>query len=249
MCASHYLMTPSFLSRIVGTGIPKRFLSTCQRLLAAPQVDALQEAALDQESCILVDDADRTVGAASKRACHVVAPDGSIPLHRAFSLFLFNTRGEMLMQRRGKKKVTFPNVYTNACCSHPLWMDGQEESIISAVQRRLTHELGIPPEQMSPSDFTLLTRIHYHHTGDGRWGEHEMDYILFMQKDVYLEPNKDEIDELVFVPKAGLEQTISKFDAPISPWFKLIMKHRLKFWWDNLHQLEHCKDDNIHKFP
>lgn len=64
-----------------------------------------KEQALDKEYCILVDGNDKAIGSASKRDCHVVGPDGAIPLHRAFSIFLFNSKGDILLQRRGKKKV------------------------------------------------------------------------------------------------------------------------------------------------
>ncbi|XP_077284867.1 isopentenyl-diphosphate delta isomerase [Arctopsyche grandis] len=240
-------MSLANISRKLGHHLKNQLTGTFYRTFAVQNIDVSQEAALDEENCILVDEADNTIGSASKRMCHIVGANGEIPLHRAFSVFLFNTKGEMLMQRRGNKKVTFPNVYANACCSHPLWIGDKEEDIFLAAQRRLNYELGIPVEQISPTDFNLLTRIHYHHAGDGKWGEHEIDYILFLQKDVYLDPNPDEITEVCYVQKEKLDETLSKFEAPISPWFKLIHKHRLQFWWNNLNQLHLCEDKNVHK--
>ncbi|KOB51822.1 Isopentenyl-diphosphate delta isomerase, partial [Operophtera brumata] len=78
------------------------------------------------------------------RECHKVGPDGNVLLHRAFSVFLFNKRGDMFLQRRASQKVTYPDYYTNACCSHPLYIDDKPEEIITAARRRLNHELGIP---------------------------------------------------------------------------------------------------------
>ena len=72
----------------------------------------LQELALD-ENCILVDDTDRALGWSSKRDCHRVGPDGKIKLHRAFSVFLFNSDGHMLLQRRSEHKVIEFRFYSN----------------------------------------------------------------------------------------------------------------------------------------
>lgn len=65
----------------------------------------LQAAALDKDICLLVDEKDNMTGTATKHECHRVGPNGDILLHRAFSVFLFNKRGDMLMQRRSSQKV------------------------------------------------------------------------------------------------------------------------------------------------
>lgn len=79
----------------------------------------LQNTAM-KEQCILVDEMDQCLGQVSKRECHRVN-NGQVTLHRAFSVFLFNTKGDMLVQQRSKYKITYPSHYTNACCSHPLY--------------------------------------------------------------------------------------------------------------------------------
>uniref|UniRef100_A0A182QBL0 isopentenyl-diphosphate Delta-isomerase n=1 Tax=Anopheles farauti TaxID=69004 RepID=A0A182QBL0_9DIPT len=203
----------------------------------------LQELALE-EKCILVDENDRYTGSASKRDCHRVDPEGNIRLHRAFSVFLFNRAGDMLLQRRAPQKITFPDCYTNACCSHPLYdITGEREELNAlgirrAAQRRLNYELGIPMAQARPENFNYITRIHYADRGDGTWGEHEIDYILFLQKDVDLKPNDSEVSEVRYVPRKGLNDTMAHLDAPLTPWFRLILQHRLPLWWDNLHRLK-----------
>lgn len=73
-------------------------------------VDPLQEASL-KESCILVDTNDNVIGQESKRNCHLVQKDGTIPLHRAFSVFIFNKKGDLLLQKRSSEKV---NIYSVA---------------------------------------------------------------------------------------------------------------------------------------
>lgn len=102
-------------------------------------------------------------------------------LHRAFSVFLFNDKNELLLQQRATEKITFPDMWTNTCCSHPLAVSGETGSILAdavagakrAAQRKLDHELGIKKEQVPFEKFRFLTRIHYKAPSDGKWGEHE----------------------------------------------------------------------------
>ncbi|XP_064551221.1 isopentenyl-diphosphate Delta-isomerase 1 [Drosophila montana] len=227
-----------------------------QQKQAAVEIhDPLQAHAL-KEQCILVDEHDKAIGAATKADCHRVQPGtGDVKLHRAFSVFLFNSKGEMLVQRRSVHKITFPDTYTNACCSHPLHdieQERQESNALGirlAAQRRLNYELGIPTDEIKPENFNYLTRIHYADRGDGVWGEHEIDYILFLQKDVTLKPNANEVSEVRFLKRDEIDEAIAKFSAPLTPWFALILRHRLKQWWDNLHRLKQLEDlQNIQRF-
>jgi isopentenyl-diphosphate delta-isomerase len=102
-------------------------------------------------------------------------------LHRAFSVFLFDSDNKLLLQQRASEKITFPDMWTNTCCSHPLGIPGEtgsglEESVMGvkrAAQRKLDHELGIKAEQVPIDQFKFLTRIHYKAPSDGNWGEHE----------------------------------------------------------------------------
>ena len=101
-------------------------------------------------------------------------------LHRAFSAFIFRpSDGKLLLQQRASEKITFPDMWTNTCCSHPL-DDFEEEKIEKdqlgvrvAASRKLEHELGIPRSQTPVDQFQYLTRIHYLAPSDGMWGEHE----------------------------------------------------------------------------
>jgi isopentenyl-diphosphate delta-isomerase len=101
-------------------------------------------------------------------------------LHRAFSAFIFRpSDGKLLLQQRASEKITFPDMWTNTCCSHPL-DDFEEEKeerdqlgVRIAASRKLEHELGIPRSQTPVDQFQYLTRIHYLAPSDGMWGEHE----------------------------------------------------------------------------
>lgn len=211
-------------------------------------IDPVQADALDKDMCLLVNEDDKYIGHSSKRNCHKVQPDGSILLHRAFSVFLFNERGDMLMQKRASNKVTYADHYTNACCSHPLLVDNKEEDVVTAARRRLNFELGIPMEELDPKLFYYLTRIHYMDPGDGVWGEHEIDYILFLQANLTIKPNPDEVSELLYIPKNEFNSFVPTLEDPMTPWFNLIRRYRLKQWWDNLSNLDAYRDhEKIYK--
>jgi isopentenyl-diphosphate delta-isomerase len=101
-------------------------------------------------------------------------------LHRAFSAFVFRpSDGRLLLQQRATEKITFPDMWTNTCCSHPLDdFDAEKDEhahrgVKVAATRKLKHELGIPQAQVPPEAFQYLTRIHYLAPSSGLWGEHE----------------------------------------------------------------------------
>ena len=101
-------------------------------------------------------------------------------LHRAFSAFVFRpSDGKLLLQQRATEKITFPDMWTNTCCSHPLddfeaeKVEEAQLGVRVAASRKLEHELGIPPAQTPIDKFQYLTRIHYLAPSDGMWGEHE----------------------------------------------------------------------------
>jgi isopentenyl-diphosphate delta-isomerase len=218
-----------------------RGLSRVQHQFANIQ-DPVQKS-LMAEKCILVDEGDNVVGSETKLDCHSVTPEGSIKLHRAFSAFLFNSKGELLMQQRSEHKVTFPHLWTNTCCSHPLFEEGEMEGIDGvkrAATRRIEYELGIT--DLEPEDFHYLTRIHYFALSDDKWGEHEIDYILFAQKDVDLNINENEISSVKYV---SLDDVKSMNAHSFTPWFKLILETKLPIWWKSIDRLQSFRDHSI----
>lgn len=214
------------------------------------QLDPYQEEALN-EKLILVDENDQIIGTDTKRNCHRVKY-GKIPLHRAFSAFIFNSKNELLLQERASSKVTYPNHLTNSCCSHPLYdiLVGRDnlQNTGLAVQRRLTFELGIPISEAIPNQFKFITKIHYFSEGDGTWGEHEIDYIYIIRKDFTLVPNPMEIGRIFSVSRADFNSFIKSSGLPLTPWFELIIKNWLFKWWDNLDNLKALRDDKIHRY-
>jgi len=243
--------------------LPQRLLRTvssqCSKLVkysqAAPSLDPVQEALL-AEPCILVDKDDRVVGQASKRECHLMK-EGTSPLHRAFSLFVFNNAGELLLQQRSSTKITFPDMWTNTCCSHPLAVEGEMEEegawgVRRAAQRRIGVELGVGEGEVRAEDIMYLTRILYQAPSSGMWGEHELDYILMMRGDPVVRPNTEEVKDIAWVRRTDLPDFLADLDSrgvEVTPWFKLISRSLLPTWWADLENVGQYRElDKIHKF-
>lgn len=207
-----------------------------------------------RDTCILVDEADNITGHSSKKDCHRFSVNQPGLLHRAFSVFLFDSENRLLLQQRASSKVTFPDVWTNSCCSHPLYgfdppevdsaddvSSGRVPGVKSAAVRKLGHELGIPAHQLPVDKFKFLTRMHYcaaDNFTDGAlegWGEHEMDYLLFFQGNVDVVPNPDEVRDYRYVTLGEFRTMMDPASGlRWSPWFQLIAKHFLETWWQDL---------------
>lgn len=125
----------------------------------------------------MTDREDHMIRDGSKKECHLMTNINQGLLHRAFSVFLFDPlSGKLLLQKRASEKITFPDMWTNTCCSHPLAIKSElhgSEGAKNAAQRKLEHELGISASQVPTDAFQFLTRIHYLAPSDGLWGEHE----------------------------------------------------------------------------
>lgn len=209
-----------------------------------------------EEECILVNDDDINIGAASKKVCHRWDNIQKGMLHRAFSVFLFNTKGELLIQQRALSKITYPGHWTNTCCSHPLNFETELDEkdaggVLRAAQRKLKHELGIEPHEVPLASMRYLTRIHYKSQNvpfDGVWGEHEIDYIIFVQRDVTLQLNSNEVKDVRYVNRNALLSFVDeskKGTVLITPWFQLIFVHFLTTWWNSLEDLRPCQDHGM----
>ncbi|GFP53309.1 hypothetical protein ACSS6W_000813 [Trichoderma asperelloides] len=216
-----------------------------------PDIDTTSEALtghdeeqirLMDEVCIVTDENDLPIGTASKKICHLMTNIDKGLLHRAFSVFLFNDKNELLLQQRASEKITFPDMWTNTCCSHPLSIPTETganlvDSIAGAkraAQRKLEHELGIKKEQVPFEDFHFLTRIHYKAPSDGKWGEHEIDYILFIKANVDLNINENEVQAVQYVTPESLKKQFEDPSLKFTPWFKLICNSMLFQWWESL---------------
>ncbi|KAI4153246.1 MAG: hypothetical protein LQ340_002432 [Diploschistes diacapsis] len=202
------------------------------------------------EVCIVLDSADAAIGSASKKTCHLMSNIRAGLLHRAFSVFLFDPASKkLLLQQRASEKITFPDMWTNTCCSHPLGVPGETgdglaasvRGVKRAARRKLQQELGIGPERVPEAGFRFLTRIHYAAESSGVWGEHEIDYILFIQAAVDLELNPNEVKDAKYVSPDELKEMFKNNELTFTPWFRLICETLLFEWWDHL-------DNGLEKF-
>ncbi|XP_051116471.1 isopentenyl-diphosphate Delta-isomerase I [Andrographis paniculata] len=236
-------------------------VSTMGAVVDDSTMDAVQRRLMFEDECILVDEKDHVVGHDTKYNCHLMEKiEAENLLHRAFSVFLFNPKFELLLQQRSATKVTFPLVWTNTCCSHPLYRESEliEENALgvrNAAQRKLLDELGIPAEDVPVDQFTPLGRMLYKAPSDGKWGEHELDYLLFIVRDVRVMPNPDEVADVKYVNRDELKELLRKADAgegglKLSPWFRLVVDNFLFKWWDHVEKgtLQETADmKTIHK--
>jgi len=209
------------------------------------QYDADQVKMMEEE-VILIDMDDKQLGRASKHESHQMENIEKGMLHRAFSVFLFNSKGELMLQQRSNAKITFPLRWTNTCCSHPLYFDEEREEaealgVKRAAIRKLEHELGIKKGVISLDEIHFLTRIYYVAGSDhSQWGEHEIDYILFIKKDLEVEINYNEVAAIDYVNADKLKQLFSERRTKgllISPWFHMIANKFLYSWWEKLDEV------------
>lgn len=204
------------------------------------QMDDKQADYMKKDLCILVNRRDESIGSATKQDCHqnTVIRAGRA-LHRAFSVFLFNSRGELLLQRRAAEKPTFPQRWTNTCCSHPLYGTPEADEVDHmgvkrAAIRKLEDELGITG--VEADELKFLTRVHYCAMSDGKWGEHEIDHLMFLQKDVEFVANPNEVCEVKYVTPDQLRADFAiaaTNPEHLTPWFQMIAEQLLFGWWEN----------------
>jgi isopentenyl-diphosphate delta-isomerase len=162
----------------------------------------------DSDALILVDEADRSLGFLSKTLCH----EGRGVLHRAFSLLIFNERGELLIQQRAAGKRLWPRYWSNSCCSHPRG----DESMETATQRRLYEELGI----RCPLQF--LFKFQYQAQFDATGAENELCSVFVGRCRETIRANSDEILDWRWIsPEALQRQIAAEAGQTFTPWFML----------------------------
>ncbi len=161
----------------------------------------------EEESLILVDMNDNETGVLSKAECH----DGEGVLHRAFSVFLFNPDGELLLQQRASGKRLWPLFWSNTCCSHPR----QGESIEIAAVRRLQDEL------QASAALEFVYKFSYRANFEDLGSEHELCHVLLGSLDDTVTANTTEVEALRFVSAHKLEEELRANAEQFTPWFKM----------------------------
>jgi isopentenyl-diphosphate Delta-isomerase len=162
------------------------------------------------EMVILVDQNDHAIGTMEKMEAHRKGH-----LHRAFSILIFNAKGEMLLQKRAKQKYHSGGLWTNACCSHPQ----PGEKIEEATRRRLREEMGIDVETSFSHKFIYKAPL------DQDLIEHEYDHVFIGKFDGDPVINKLEVEDWKFVPINWLRNDIRLHPEAYTYWFRLMVDH------------------------
>ena len=158
------------------------------------------------EKVILVDEADTPIGLMEKMEAHRKGA-----LHRAFSVFIFNSKGDLLLQQRALDKYHSAGQWTNTCCSHP--RDG--ESTLNAAKRRLREEMGIA------CDLDYQFHFQYKAAFENGLIEHEIDHVLFGYTDAVPQLNPEEAADYRYVSLPELQRSILTQSELYTPWFKI----------------------------
>ncbi len=161
----------------------------------------------DTEELILVDAEDNETGYLSKGECH----DGAGLLHRAFSVFLFDDNGRLLLQQRADSKRLWPGYWSNSCCSHPR----RGETMIVATARRLHDELNIQ------SDLEYVYKFSYQAQFDDVGSEHELCHVYVGAVHGPLQPNEHEIQAIRLVSAGELKLELDTEPGRFTPWFRM----------------------------
>ena len=165
----------------------------------------------DSESLILVDEQDNPIGFRSKGDCH----DGDGLLHRAFSVFLFNPEGRLLIQQRAPGKRLWPGFWANSCCSHPR----AGEDMDTATRRRVEEELGLT------ASLNFIYKFRYHARYQDLGSEHELCWVYAGRTTAdRIRPNPSEISDWRFVDPSDVDVMVSDESAPVAPWFRMEWK-------------------------
>jgi isopentenyl-diphosphate delta-isomerase len=172
---------------------------------------------MSEEKVILVDQDDNQIGIMEKMAAH---QDGGI-LHRAFSIFLFNNKNQLLLQRRAVSKYHSGGLWTNTCCSHPR----AGESILEAGTRRLKEELGITCQLEEYFSFIYKADL------DNELTEYEFDHVLIGDFSGEVSLNYDEVDSIKWLTLAEVKKLMIVQPNDFTVWFKIafdqVEQHKL----------------------
>jgi len=202
-----------------------------------------------KEMCMAVDENDRVIDSVSKIDCH----RGKGIRHRAFSVLIFDSEDRLLMQQRSSEKITFPGIWANSCCSHPLDIENENgdpvEGVIHASKRKMLQELGIPLEVSSNWEFNHIGRFEYSCRWDDDWIEHEIDHVLIVRASPNLSINRNEIKDTKWLNHQEIIQMLEGEnewkDAIVAPWFRMIWKHFIEPHYPNMDALLDSSSDKI----
>ena len=160
------------------------------------------------DEVVLVDENDVEFGTMEKMEAHRKGA-----LHRAFSIFIFNSKGELLLQKRASSKYHSGGLWTNTCCSHPL----PNEDPIAAANRKLKQEMGFT------ADLTFSHKFIYEAALDNNLIEHELDYVFTGNSDLSPIMNPEEVEAWKYMRVEDIRNDLKENPDYYTAWFKIIM--------------------------
>ncbi|NOZ82014.1 MAG: isopentenyl-diphosphate Delta-isomerase [Candidatus Micrarchaeota archaeon] len=175
------------------------------------------------ELVVLVDENDREIGTEEKLKAH-----REKKLHRAFSIFIFDSKGRLLLQKRADSKYHCGGLWTNTCCSHPR----PGESVMEAARRRLREEMGFE------CDLEILFPFIYKADFENGLTEYEYDYVLIGRYEGKIDPNPEEADGWAWFTPEEVKKEMERSPEKFTPWFRIafprvIEELRNKGWFRN----------------
>lgn len=171
---------------------------------------------MNNSKVILVDVNDTPIGVVDKLEAHQKGE-----LHRAFSIFIINENGEMLLQRRALNKYHSGGLWSNACCSHP----SPEEATYDAAKRRLKEELGFEAPIEKIFDFVYLAKF------ENGLTEHEFDHVFIGVYNGSINFNKDEVSEIAFRSFTSIKLALLESPESFTAWFHIAFP-KVEAWWN-----------------
>ena len=173
------------------------------------------------EQVILVNEHDEELGLLEKMEAHEKAL-----LHRAFSVFVFNRSGHLLLQQRALNKYHSGGLWTNTCCSHPR----PNESVADAAKRRLMEEMGFDTPLVKIFDFI------YQASFDNGLTEHEFDHVFVGYYDGPFHPNPQEVNGTVYRSMESIQHSLESKEGLFTAWFEIVFPKMMEWWQLNLAQ-------------
>ena len=170
---------------------------------------------MKEDEVILVNEYDEAIGVMGKTEVHQRGL-----LHRAFSIFIFDSKGRMLLQQRALDKYHGGHLWTNACCSHPL----PGEAVNEAAKRRLHDELGFTTSLEPIFNFTYRANV------ENNLVEHEYDHVFAGEYEGEMNLNPREVADVSYEEMAQLKWDISNEPAKFTSWFKIAFL-KVEKWW------------------
>ncbi len=169
------------------------------------------------EQVVLVNELDQEIGLMEKMEAHEKAL-----LHRAFSVFVFNGQGELLLQQRALTKYHSGGLWTNTCCSHPR----PNETVLDAANRRLVEEMGFATPLEKVLDFIYLAEFSNGLT------EHEFDHVYIGHYNGPIVPNPNEVNAFEYRTMESIQASLDAKEGLFTAWFEIVFP-KMMDWWKN----------------